>query len=562
MITITPERRRTVTNASALRVEVRPTRCEHGAVMSELPDRGWAAFTEQGPWSLVRDDIRWMPIAGQLRAAAQAEVPVLTRERKVPPGRRVFAVVRTLGGAVVPWLIAKRRRRYATPEASRAEVSLRLRRAAERLGPTYIKLGQIISSGEGLFPAELVAEFKKCRDQVPPEPFEVVRQVVEADLGCRLSDMFSSFDQTPLAAASIAQVHAVTLRTVESVVVKVQRPSVAGFVRNDLRVMAWLAPFLVGRIPIASLANPPALVELFAETIVEELDFRMEAANMVDVAAMLHELGNHGYVVPRPHPTLVTRRVLVMQRVSGFNFDDVAGMKDAGIDTEDVVRTAMVALMEGAMVYGVFHGDLHGGNLMVLADGRTALLDFGIVGRLTGDRRLAFLRLMLGATTNDVVGQMSAMRDLGALPPDTDIPAVVRDLRLDQPTVDPTTLSGEELVAEVQRVVKALLGYGAKLPKELMLYVKNMVFLDGAMARLAPDLDLLGEIARISFMFAERHGERLGRELGIDHQAVEINMDGVKASLGVDNSVERLTYRELQARRDLIQKRMRDHVGR
>ena len=562
MITITPERRRTVTNASALRVEVRPTRCEHGAVMSELPDRGWAAFTEQGPWSLVRDDIRWMPIAGQLRAAAQAEVPVLTRERKVPPGRRVLAVVRTLGGAVVPWLIAKRRRRYATPEASRAEVSLRLRRAAERLGPTYIKLGQIISSGEGLFPAELVAEFKKCRDQVPPEPFDVVRRVVEADLGCRLSDMFSSFDQTPLAAASIAQVHAATLRTGESVVVKVQRPSVAGFVRNDLRVMAWLAPFLVGRIPIASLANPPALVELFAETIVEELDFRMEAANMVDVAAMLHELGNHGYVVPRPHPTLVTRRVLVMQRVSGFNFDDVAGMKDAGIDTEDVVRTAMVALMEGAMVYGVFHGDLHGGNLMVLADGRTALLDFGIVGRLTGDRRLAFLRLMLGATTNDVVGQMSAMRDLGALPPDTDIPAVVRDLRLDQPTVDPTTLSGEELVAEVQRVVKALLGYGAKLPKELMLYVKNMVFLDGAMARLAPDLDLLGEIARISFMFAERHGERLGRELGIDHEAVEINMDGVKASLGVDNSVDRLTYRELQARRDLIQKRMRDHVGR
>jgi len=154
------------------------------------------------------------------------------------------------------------------------------------------------------------------------------------------------------------------------------------------------------------------------------------------------------------------------------------------------------------------------------------------------------------------------MRDLGALPADTDIPAVVRDLRLDQPTVDPTTLSGEELVAEVQRVVKALLGYGAKLPKELMLYVKNMVFLDGAMARLAPDLDLLGEIAKISLMFAERHGERLGRELGIDHQAVEINMDGVKASLGVDNSVDRLTYRELQARRDLIQKRMRDHVGR
>ncbi len=530
--------------------------------MNVLDDRKWAAFTEEGPWTLVRDDIRWLPVAADLRAAAQAEVPGLTKAAKVPPGRRVLRVVRTLGTAVGPWLIAKKRGTYATPEASRADISKRLREAAEQLGPTYIKLGQIISSGEGLFPAELVGEFKKCRDQVPAEPFSVVRQVVEADLGCRLEDLFTFFDPTPLAAASIAQVHAATLRTGEAVVVKVQRPAVAKFVRNDLRVMAWLAPFLVGRIPIASLANPPALVELFAETIVEELDFRMEAANMVDVAAMLHELGNHGYVVPRPHPSLVTRRVLVMQRLSGFNFDDVVGMKDAGIDTEEVVRTAMVALMEGAMVYGVFHGDLHGGNLFVLPDGRTALLDFGIVGRLTGERRLAFLRLMLGATTNDLKGQMAAMRDLGALPPDTDLEAVIRDLRLDEPRIDPTTLTGEELVSEVQRVVKGLLGYGAKLPKELMLYVKNMVFLDGAMARLAPDLDLLGEIAKISLMFAERHGERIGRELGIDHTSVEIDMDGVKAGFGVDSDTERLTYRELQARRDLIQKRMRDHVGR
>ncbi len=525
-------------------------------------DCSWGSFTEDGPWSLVRDDIRWLEVAGKLRTAARAEVPVLTKPSTLPPGSRVITVVHVLGKAVLPWLLRKRRGRYATPEASRADISQRLRLAAERLGPTYIKLGQIISSGEGLFPPELVTEFKRCRDQVPAEPFEVVRQVVEADLGVRLEDMFSFFSPTPLAAASIAQVHAATLKTGEEVVVKVQRPSVALLVRRDLRVMAWLAPHLVGRIPIAALANPPALVELFAETIVEELDFRMEAANMVDVAAMLHDLGQTGYVVPRPHARLVTRRVLVMQRIYGFNFDDVAGMKDAGIDTEEVVRTAMVALMEGAMVYGVFHGDLHGGNLFVLADGRTALLDFGIVGRLSSERRLAFLRMMLAATTNDVKGQMAAMRDLGALPADTDLEAVIKDLRLDLPPIDPTTLTGEELVNEVQRVVKALLGYGARMPKELMLYVKNMVFLDGAMARLAPDLDLIGEIAKISMMFAERHGERLGRELGIDHTAVELNMDGVKAGFGVDTGTESLTYRELQARRDLISKRMRDQVTR
>ena len=115
---------------------------------------------------------------------------------------------------------------------------------------------------------------------------------------------------------------------------------------------------------------------------------------------------------------------------------------------------------------------------------------------------------------------------------------------------------------EVQRVVKALLGYGARMPKELMLYVKNMVFLDGAIAKLAPDLDLLAEIASISMLFAQRHGERLGRELGIDHTKVEINLDSVKAGFGVDTSTNSMTYRDLQKRRELIQKRMREHVGR
>lgn len=523
-------------------------------------DRAWAAFTETGPWELQRDDVRWLGLATTLRAAAQAEVPSLTKPARLPPGARVLTVSSRLGRAVVPWLVRQRRGKFASQSDSRADISRRLREAAEVLGPTYIKLGQIISSGDGLFPAELVAEFKKCRDQVPAEPFEVVRNTVEVDLGARLDDVFSSFDPVPLAAASIAQVHAATLITGERVVVKVQRPSVSQFVRRDLRVMAWLAPHLVGRIPVAALANPPSLVELFAETIVEELDFRMEAANMLDVAAMLHDLGQDRYIVPRPHPTLVTRRVLVMERVDGFNFDDVAGMQDAGIDTEDVVRTAMIAFMEGAVVEGIFHGDLHGGNLMVLADGRTALLDYGIVGRLSSAKRNAFLRLMLGATTNDITGQMAALRDLGALPADTDLAAVISDLRLDQDVVDPTTLTGEEMITEVQRVVKALLGYGAKLPKELMLYVKNLVFLDGAIARLAPELDLLGEVANISMLFAQKHGERLGRELGVDPTAVEFDLDGVKASMGLDAGVDSITYKELQERRALIQKRMQAHV--
>ena len=530
--------------------------------MTFIPDTDWGVFDQNPPWVLQLDNIKWQKTAVALRAEAQREVPVLTKPTKIPPVARLITVVFVLSMALLPWFIKKKRNKFETPEASRAFISLRMRKAVERLGSTYIKLGQIISSGEGLFPVELVNEFKLCRDQVPPFSFEEAQRVVEQDLGARLTDVFSTFATTPLAAASIAQVHLATLITGEEVVVKVQRPTVSTLVRKDLRVMAWLAPHMIGRIKISALANPPALVELFAETIVEELDFRIEADNMLDVAKMLHELHQDGYIVPRPHPSLVARRVLVMQRLEGFKFDDAVGMQAAGIDTVKVIRTGMIAFMEGAMIHGVFHGDLHGGNLFVMKDGRTALLDFGIVGRLTGSRRMAFLRLMLNATTNNVVGQIEALRDLGALPLDTDIQAVIKDLNLDQPVVDPTTLSGEELVNEVQRIVKAMMGYGARMPKELMLYVKNMVFLDGAIARLAPDLDIIQEVTAISMLFAERHGERLGRELGIDHLAVEINMDSIKAGLGVETSVDTLTYRDLQARRNLIQKRMREHVGR
>lgn len=525
--------------------------------VSPPADLATGAFSDDPPWIVVPDSLTWRRGLDGIRNRTRAEVPQLTTPPRWPPVGRAAIVIARLGAAVVAWQLAKRRR---GPDEARRVISLRLRRAAEALGPTYIKLGQIISAGEGLFPAELVSEFRLLRDRVAPEPFAAVRAVVEADLGRPLEHVFASFAEEPLAAASIAQVHVARLRTGEEVVVKVQRPDVARRVRQDLRALAWLAPHLVGRIPVASLANPPALVELFAETISEELDFRLEAENMLDIARVLVELGQRGYVIPRPHPTLVTKRVLVMERLSGFAFDDVAGMRAAGVDTEAVIRTGMIAFMEGALIHGIFHGDLHGGNLFVMADGRTALLDFGITGRLSQPRRLAFLRLMLGATTNDVKTQLAALRDLGALPADTDLDAVIADLRLDQAPIDPTTLSADELVREIQRVVKSLLAYGARIPKELMLYVKNLVFLDGAIATLAPDLDLLGEIASISMHFAAVHGERLSRELGLTQTAMEIDMTGWKGAFGVDPSTERLTYRELQQRRDLIRKRMRQRL--
>ena len=151
------------------------------------------------------------------------------------------------------------------------------------------------------------------------------------------------------------------------------------------------------------------MIELFAETIVEELDFRLEAQNMLDIARVLAETEQRATIVPRPHPTLVTRRVLVMERLDGIPWDDVASMHAAGVDTEAVLHAGLVSFMEGAMLYGVFHGDLHGGNLMVQPDGRTVLMDFGITGRLDETKRLAFLMLLMGATSGDTMSQLGAL---------------------------------------------------------------------------------------------------------------------------------------------------------
>jgi ubiquinone biosynthesis protein len=516
-------------------------------------DLAFGAFSDHGPWQIDPERLRWRPGVEALRAAAQAEVPALVRRRMLPPLRRFGEAAALLGVALAGWQLRERR---TGGTASRAGLSRRLRRAFERLGPAYIKLGQIVSSGQGLFPPELVDEFKRCRDQVPAETFAVVQRVVEEDLGVPITRAFASFDETPIAAASIAQVHAARLPGGEEVVVKVQRPSVARLVRRDIEAMAWIAPLLVGRIPVAALGNPPALVELFAETIVEELDFRLEAQNMLDVARVLREAGQRIIVVPRPHPELVTRRVLVMERLHGFQYEDVEGMHRAGVDTDELVRALLIAFLEGAMIYGVFHGDFHGGNLLVMPDGRVALFDYGITGRMAEPQRLAFLRMMLTGAVNDIRGQLEAFRDLGALPPDADIDALMQVLKVDQPVKDPTRMTGDELVHEIQDLLKGLLKQGAKLPKNLMLYVKNMIFFDGATTRLAPDVNLFEQVTRVYGYFAMHHADRIVRDIGFDPRLLALDLDGFRRTLGLEEETASLTQRQLVERRQRIHERL------
>ncbi|MFZ0666576.1 MAG: AarF/UbiB family protein [Acidimicrobiales bacterium] len=519
-------------------------------------DSAVGAFSPEAPWTVDPAKLVWRRDLASLRSSTRAEVPQLLRRRRVPPGSRVFVVGWRLGIAMAAWWLSDRKK---GTNISRAGLSRRLRIAFEKLGPTFIKLGQILSSGEGVFPPELVSEFSLCRDQVPPESFASVRRIVEEDLGKPLNEVFSAFDPVPLAAASIAQVHAATLRTGEQVVVKVQRPTVATMVKRDLATMSWIAPLLVGRIPVTALANPPALVELFAETIVEELDFRLEADNMLDVARVLTRSQQSAIVVPRPHAQLVTRRVLVMERLDGFAWGDAEEMRAAGIDTALVLHQGLVAFLEGVMLYGVFHGDLHGGNLFVRTDGRVALLDFGITGRLNEPERLAFLRLVVGATGNDVTAQLEALRDLGAFPPDIDVPEVIKALGLDRPPLDPMQMTVEQLTKEMRELTKRLLGYGARMPKELMLFVKDLLFLDGAMATMAPDVDLISEIMKVVVYFHEHHGERIAREIGVPFESEPaVDVDAMRAAFGFADSPEPITHSELQRRREVIRGRFEE----
>ncbi len=374
----------------------------------------------------------------------------------------------------------------------------RLRTLFVRLGPTFVKFGQLISGGTGLFPQRLVEEFESFRDRVPPEPFDHVRQVLAEEIPGGI-DAFASFDREPLAAASIAQVHAATLPDGRAVVVKVQRPGIAAQVRHDLKWISTLADLLDRFVPPARAGNLPGIIEYFTETLMEELDFRLEAENQLDVSeAVGRSDAAAGVAVPRPHPTLVTRRVLVMERFEGFDSTDAAGMTAAGIDTAELVSAGFAAFAEGALVWGVFHGDLHPGNIMVLADGRYAILDYGIVGRLSPVERSAFAAMMAAASVGDVKGQLAAFRDMGAFPPDVDLDDLVT--RID-PAMLPTELRIPDMAnvtMSMQESLRLVTQFHFRLPKLLVLLTKNLIFADDACRRLAPDLDLMAEAAPLA----------------------------------------------------------------
>jgi aarF domain-containing kinase len=364
-----------------------------------------------------------------------------------------------------------------------------IRRAFEELGPTYIKLGQLVASSQGLFPERYCLEFRKCLDRVPPFEFSEVERTLREDLKEPTSATFDSIDPKPLASASIAQVHAAKLRDGKDVVIKVQRPGIADLVEADLYVLKLMARIMT-MMPLGDLANPQGIVEDFESNIREELDFRREAANMTEFNRIMVEHDQVRVAAPKPIDALTTQRVLVMERFFGHRVDDVEAILASKIDGEETLLLGMRAWFQCMIIHGFFHGDVHAGNLMTLVDGRVGFLDFGIVGRFPRERREQVTDYLLAFSTADFKMLATVMATMGATNAKVDLDALAKDLATAYQPMLADELAAIKYADVIPAIMRTAIRHGLRMPRDFVLVVKQMLYFDRYAKILAPNLNV------------------------------------------------------------------------
>ncbi len=298
----------------------------------------------------------------------------------------------------------------AEAELSRGE---RLRLALEDLGPTFVKLGQILSLRPDLVPPDIAGELRKLQDEASPFPFSEVRAQIESELGRPLTALFREFEERPLAAASLAQVHRARTRDGELVAVKVQRPGIREVIEADLDILFELARLVERRLPGGELYDPVGAVEEFARTIRAELDFTREGRHM---EIFKHNFaGDETIYVPKVFWEYTTPRVLVMEYIQGIKISDLEQLEAAGLDRKAIARNGAQAILKQVFEHGFFHADPHPGNLLVLPGNVIAPLDFGMMGRLDEELRTQVAELLAAFVKKDVDGIIRVLREMGSL---------------------------------------------------------------------------------------------------------------------------------------------------
>ena len=375
--------------------------------------------------------------------------------------------------------------------ASQAELTTqeRLRLAFEELGPTFVKLGQLLSSRSDLLPESYVDEFRKLQDNVQPLTFEVVKEVVEKQLGKSLSEAYASFSPIPLAAASIGQVHEATLHTGEKVVVKIQRPEIEKIIETDISLLAFLAGLLEKYVPETKVIGPKTIVDEFFRTLYYELDFIVEANNVTKMKANLSSIPE--IVIPLVYKQLSTNKILTMEKIEGLRVNDLKGLDAAGIDRKAIVAIGTRAFFKSVMIDGLFHGDLHGGNLFVLPGNKLGIVDFGIVGRLSEKSRDQLASMVMALLSEDYENLCYTYADLGNAGPSVDFDGFQREVRN---TLSPYVgLSLDELNSGriLIEATKIAAKYDIKIPGDWMLVFKAIFTIEGMGRSLDPTFDLL-----------------------------------------------------------------------
>ncbi len=376
-------------------------------------------------------------------------------------------------------------------DLARLEPAARVRRALEELGPTFVKLGQILATRGDLFPPEWIVEFGKLQDAAPALPFEDLRGQLIEDLGEAPEAVFAELDPVPLAAASLAQVHRARLADGTAVVLKVRRPGIRPVIEADLRLLDRLAEIIEKEAPELVRYRPREVIRQFAHSLRRELDFSAEGRHAERIAALF--VGSPEIVVPRIHWQWTGERLNVQDFIEGIPGRQAAALPE-GFDRRLLARRGADAVLRMMLEAGFFHADPHQGNVFYLPGNRIAFIDFGMVGRLSEARRFEVATLMHGLVGRDAGKVADVLLDWSA-DSNGDADALRSEIEAFVDDYHGVPLKKLDLGALLADVVAILREHGLALPPDLALMIKAFITLEGMGRQLDPDFDIAGEAA-------------------------------------------------------------------
>jgi ubiquinone biosynthesis protein len=373
-------------------------------------------------------------------------------------------------------------------EMAHLERPQRVRRVFEILGPTFVKLGQILATRPDLFGPEWITEFEKLQSQAPPLDFKELRPQIEEDLGAPLEEIFQEVDATPLAAASVAQVHRATLKDGTRVVLKIQRPGIRPKIEADMRLLAHLASLAERHVPQLAAYHPQKVVQQFVKSLQNELNFMTEGHNAEHVAANFEDNGQ--IVIPKIYWEWTRQRLNVQEFVDGIPGVDVHAIDAAGMDRKRIAQTGASAVLKMIMMDGLFHADPHPGNFFILPGERIAFIDFGMIGRVSEVRRQQIMKLLQALLQNDAEGLCAILLQWSDREGDDpgELSGAVEEFL---GTYAGKSMALTDLSAMVGDLLSLVRDNKLTMPPDQAMLLKVFVSLDGAFKKLDPGFDIM-----------------------------------------------------------------------